>query len=954
MTVASGIYPYNYPEPFPFRVYENGNLSGILNRIDPFIFKDLVTLPAISGAHLGSAWHSLLAQLRLFNRFSVNPTIKAYINPFYNINRTIREPDPSGFCFTAEQDIDEFRFSQAGNRYKPTNAISGVSQINHFGYISDLRTALQTLFNSMASEYDGSLTDFSISPKTKAKVAWDQYFILNDWLRSMFRDTPSGAVGDYNYLIADLSVSGAMYDVSWGEVFYNPYPRIAGKEIINITNNIIDQRFEAIPKGNTRLYARLNQFGPVFPPCQTLGGQTIEPTDLDKAILTDISNFAIALSGWAKSNDVQSIRLDGHILLSGIVNLSVIENINRIPDSENRALIDDELYTTLGTTNVITQSGTREFGRTVNKRTPNVGTNIQRFVATSIGYPSHSGEPLDVITGSKLLAPGQKIIDADHSTRVWFKLPNINATIQTPRFGKVENVKRLAVIVQGGKLDTSGILRHGIAPSGLLSIWPSPGAYLGGSGQGYHVMDKGIWLRHNVDSQGMVLVSPYNGARLAYHFAEVNPLVFERNTIMQYSNSIHFNGHFVREAFVTPQYKTYTYGVSWGQHNGGLADATAFGCHSNGYYHIFGTRTPATPIPLDDSNIIGGISVSNGIVQLVTDFSTFIADDYDAGFSTITHYGEAKAHGVWSIPELKNLGVGKSYVTGDSTTFTEDVNSNLPKFNPRHQNGTVFNIVIGVQQFFGRIPVGYSVPGYFMIMTWSPGAALTERTTGGVMVGRGVQTASESFGYLSAGGFPPLTREDLWDRAEAGLFGLGTQITPGTHPVSIANTLGGPIAQAIDYIKPDTQIMTFEAGSIEPQVDVEGIFDQTVGNIIQDNFTLGTVIGSIGSELVASVTSNFDNKNFGNRDAGGSERQLTYFTYIDNEIIAIARGNNKNSNFADKISIAPLNLSDNIGAFDEIRISTQNLDPGCDYDYIGEVASPDAKYWPQIVFTDIV
>jgi len=958
MTVTSGIYPYDYANPFPFRIRDNENSSGIINLKDPYTNRFLITLPAISGIHMGNAWHALLAQIRLFDRFSTVPTIKAYINDTYGIVRNIREPDPSGFAFTAESNTEEFNFSQVSNIRLPSDATSGVAQIHTSGYIKDLRDGLNALFTSMSNEYN----DFSLNINTGAQINWDNNFLLRDWLRSMFRDTVSGVIGEYNYPSNILASSGAMFDISWAEVFYSPYPRIASKEVVNLTNNIRDQRFDTSTQlaENTRIYARLSQFGPVYPPFQTPEGFTLIPTEIDQDIITDSSNFTIALSGWAHAKNTKTIRIDGHILVSGLVDLKVIENINRKTSPNNLALIDDELYNILGTSTHILQSGAREFGRTVNKRTPNVGINIYRFPATSIGYPSHSGEPVRNIAGGIPLLPTQKIINADHSSRAWYEIPTLNNfNYITPRFGEVRNVKRLAVVANNniaGTIDASGVLRDGIAPSGLISIWPSPGAYNGGSGQGYHIMDKAIWVRHVQDSQGMVLISPYNGQRLAYKFADINPIVIEQDVLREYDRDISFDAA-SRIATVVPQYRLYTYGTSWGG-VAGITAATSFGCHSAGYYHIFGTRTPASPAPLDESNIVGGISVKNGSVNLVTDFTTFVFESYDAGESSITHFSDLKAHGLWGIPSLQNIGTGKATLVGDSTNFTNDVTSALPKFNPRSQNGNLFNILVGIGPAIGRIPVGYSVPSYYTMLSWSPGLSLSERTDDGLMCGRGTQGAS-TFGFLDSGGFPPLTREDLWTRAttpDAGgfQFGLGTQITPGTHPAVAANTIAGLIAPAIDYITPDTQIMTFTPGETDPIISVEAIDSDTVGSIIQGNFTLGTFVGSVGSLIVGSIQSDFDGKHFGNVAIGGSARQITGFTYVDGEIIAIARGNNVSSPFANKLSIAPLDLNATQTIFEETRLNTQDLDPGADFIYIGETGTADLTFWPQIVFADII
>lgn len=959
MTVASGVYPYRYIPPYPLRVKENENFSGILNTEDPYTGRSLFTLPAISGISLGNAWHSLLAQIRLFNRFNVVPTIKAYINDAYNVVRNIREPDASGFAFTAEQRTEEFNFTQVPNIRLPSDATSGVAQIHTSGYIKDLRVGLDSLFTSMASEYN----DFSLNIRTGAQVNWDKDFLLRDWLRAMFRDTVSGVIGEYNYPLEALATSGAMFDVSWAEVFYNPYPRIASKEAMNVSNNIRDQRFDTASQSeeNNRIYARLSQFGPIYPPFQTPEGFTLIPTDIDQAIITDSSNFVISLSGWAHAKNNRTIRVDGHILVSGLVDLKVIENINRKTAPNNLALIDDELYNVLGTSIDIYQSGAREFGRTVNKRTPNVGINIYRFPATSIGYPSHSGEPVRNIAGGIPLLPTQSIINADHSSRAWYGIPVLdNFDYITPRFGEVRNVKRLAVVANNriaGTINASGVLRDGIAPSGLISIWPSPGAYNGGSGQGHHILDKAIWMRHIQDSQGMVLISPYNGQRIGYKFADVNPVIIEQDVLREYDRDIFFDAA-SRLATVFPQFQTYTYGVSWGG-AAGITAATSFGAHSDGFYHIFGTRTPTSPAPLDEANIVGSISVDNGSVNLVTDFSTFVFESYDAGQTQITHFSDLKAHGLWGIPSLEVIGTGKATLVGDSTNFTTDVQSAFPSFNPRFQNGNLFNILVGIGPATGRIPVGYSVPHYYTMLSWSPGLGLTERTDGGVMCGRGTQTPG-TFGYLDSGGFPPLTREDLWTRAttpdEGGFeFGLGTQITPGTHPVATASTLGGIIAQAIDYIVPETQVMTFTAGDIEPIVSVEAIASDTIGTIIQNNFTLGTFVGSLGSLIVGSIQSDFDGKHFGNSAIGGSERQVTGFTYIDGEIIAVARGNNSSSAFADQLSIAPLDLNAVQTLFEETRLNSQNLDPGANFRYIGEAGGdPDAVFWPQIVFADII
>ncbi len=960
--ITSGIYPYEYQFPYPFRIPSpNGNLSGIVNRVDPASLVEHQTLIAISGIHLCQAWFSLITEYRKHKRFDDPINGTAYVNVVDGIQRDFFEPDPSGFTFTAEASTPEFNFAEV-NRLRPAVARSGITQIHVPNYIEDLRVGLDLLYAEISSEYDVPDVDLTIDASGNV-YPWNKGFVRGDFVRSLFLDTPSGSIGLYSFPVGVLP-SGALYAVSWAEVFYNPYPRIASKEAINVANNIRDLRFET---GLTviereRIYARLDQYGPIFPMCQTPDGTFLAPntTNINSVPFND--SYTIGFSGYVHQKNTNTVRVDGHILLPDLVELRVLDDVNLDPTTtEGRAHIDDGQYAVLGRSSVISQSGAREFGRTIDRRPPNAGNNIIRFPATTFGFPSASGEPVGLVAGGLHVPSG--ILSPDKSTRAWFDMPVLGAdsedvafTITAPRFGEVGNVKRIAVMAKSaiaGELDASGVFRNGIAQSGLLSIWPSPGAYMSGSGQGYHIMDRGLWVRHSQVSLGMTLFSPYNGSRMMFRFADTNNRTIE-DTIRTFGNTISFDidAENIDENPITAQS---IYGVSWGGSTGRSA-ATAWGCHSNGFYHIFGTQTSVpdnatTQIPIDDATSAGSDLVQNGTLNLVSDFSTGIGDPIDTGFSTIINFNERKAHGLWSVPELEVLGIGKASLNGSAVT----VQATTVPVALRSINVSIFNIVASIGQSApAPVPVGFAVQTYFTSFSWSPGRGISERTTGGTMVGLGTQAASTP-GILNGGGWPALTRQDLWNLANSTgsdgspAFGTGTSIRTGTHPSSTGVVFGGSVDPQIIYVGADTKVMTFAVGSVAPTVTVQAVLSPSVPGVVQGSFILRTAAGSIGSVIVSPIISDFDGLNL-----NVSERQVTDVTYMDSDIIAISRGNNRFSTFADKMSIAPITVAAGGVALEESRISTQDIDPGAEYNYVGELLFIDENFWPQITASDIV
>ena len=244
----------------------------------------------------------------------------------------------------------------------------------------------------------------------------------------------------------------------------------------------------------------------------------------------DPSDFSLGYMGWYKQKWADTIRIDGDAINNGC-KLYIVEPINRSYDKWT--IKDLKFYSS---TNTIMQSGCREVADYEN-RNANVGVNWCKYPCINQGFPSYSGEPVSQI------AAYNDFLDIPLSglttRRAWFKMSNTSTpaddeeilTVESPIFANRNNVKQILIKSPSGFLNSDGILASGyFAPSGELSIWPQDEDFLNGSGIGYHVMDKGIWMRRGPASCGMVLLSPYNGQRLLFKKADDRPFIFSEST----------------------------------------------------------------------------------------------------------------------------------------------------------------------------------------------------------------------------------------------------------------------------------------------------------------------------------------------------------------------------------------------------------------------------------------
>jgi len=258
----------------------------------------------------------------------------------------------------------------------------------------------------------------------------------------------------------------------------------------------------------------------------------------------DPGDFLIGYMCWYAQDYDNTVRVDGQGLIPGKTRYRVIDPVDRTAGGWSGC----REFNYYGTSSHMVQSGCREVHRDVKYRNSNAGVNWERFPVFDDGatynpkiihgYPSHSGEPSRHLAINELGEIGSgSYVPAPHDRRAWFTMPDLSSPDAgrgetqfipiSPILGERRNVMKIVVENDHYYIDGQG---NSYPASGEYSIWPSDDLFQNGSGIGYHVMDKGIWLRKGPESCGMMLISPYNGQRLLFKRAEDGPAIWGQVT----------------------------------------------------------------------------------------------------------------------------------------------------------------------------------------------------------------------------------------------------------------------------------------------------------------------------------------------------------------------------------------------------------------------------------------
>lgn len=174
MTVSSGVRPYHYNR-YPFVVGSDGEVG-------------------YSGIQFEEAMFAIVAEIDLY---SPKTGSDRYFNKY--LTSTLKyqfEPTSSG----AQLD------GTSTDNLPDTSGTPGC--VNFKNYILDLRTKVSGLFAEMVIDSD-----------------YSEDAIREDYFKSYFYSTPSGAVYNWNHNGDELGSSGNIYDIDLNEVQYQPYIR---------------------------------------------------------------------------------------------------------------------------------------------------------------------------------------------------------------------------------------------------------------------------------------------------------------------------------------------------------------------------------------------------------------------------------------------------------------------------------------------------------------------------------------------------------------------------------------------------------------------------------------------------------------------------------------------------------------------------------------------------------
>ena len=215
----------------------------------------------------------------------------------------------------------------APSGYEPKGDASTLSiftpgNVLYIDYILDLRNTLDLLFEAYSLD----------SP-------WSAYDHKLDWLTNTYPLSPSGYVGKHLHrapssvgYILDSSLeilggSGAIYDIDYGEIAFNPYPFFAKTKSLDVHGTSILDKF-------------MMNVSPLYPCVQNTNGQVPHP-GVDYVP-------QVAGSGYVNPTHTASglVRIDGYSISSGtlisatnLINKSIRENAFTFVTSEKRYVV---------------------------------------------------------------------------------------------------------------------------------------------------------------------------------------------------------------------------------------------------------------------------------------------------------------------------------------------------------------------------------------------------------------------------------------------------------------------------------------------------------------------------------------------------------------------------------------------------------------------------------------
>lgn len=344
-----------------------------------------------------------------------------------------------------------------------------------------------------------------------------------DWLHNAYPNSPSGfneitaednCSGDGAYFrraplhpgeqlstdIGVLGTSGVLFDIDFGEIMYNPLPRI-GRSLFADQNSLAHKALdEFLFNNNTSIAISPGipiPVSPVFPAFQTTTGSVVTTTSRD--IKNNQSNY------WSiNSTEVRSqLPFNTLHVESGVFQLDgdVLRH-------------DSKYYFGTGGTNAeedflpvgefaFSQSGIRAIGRPVHLNF-DFGTKIPSGQNSNISrvYLDPAGTSDDPITSG---------------------------------------VYHIAVANSGTNVP------HSAAASGTVSHWPSGNP--GPTAPGFHVFDDCIWVRDqsaNLNASGMAIISPHDGTAMWLRNASLDNMSLFGNLAVSQSalafNRLNFPG----------------------------------------------------------------------------------------------------------------------------------------------------------------------------------------------------------------------------------------------------------------------------------------------------------------------------------------------------------------------------------------------------------------------------
>lgn len=328
-----------------------------------------------------------------------------------------------------------------------------------------------------------------------------------DWLHNAYPNSPSGfeevtaednCSGDGNYFrrapvhpgfqlstdIGVLGTSGVLFDIDYGEVMYNPYPRI-GRTLFGDGHVLAHQAIDLFRfANNTAAYLGIGipiPLSPAFPAFQTTSGTVVATTSRDIRPdesrywrLTQFGNLRVQLPFNSLHVESGVFQLDGDLLR---------------PDTKyflgtggNNAKEDFLPVAELP----FVQSGVRVIGRPTHLNS-SFGTKVpsgqnSNVARVYLGPAGSNDSPLE--SGMYYIAAANSGVDVPYSA----------------------------------------------VASGIVSHWPSGNHDR--AAPGYHVFDDCIWVRDqsaNLSASGMAIISPHDGTAMWIRFADLTNISLAGN-----------------------------------------------------------------------------------------------------------------------------------------------------------------------------------------------------------------------------------------------------------------------------------------------------------------------------------------------------------------------------------------------------------------------------------------